>query len=159
MINIKIIAVGKIKEQFCRDEIAEYCKRLSRYCNLSVIEAEEYRIKTNASLKEEQQAILEEGRRLLSKIKDDEYVILLDLHGARIDSIEFSKKIDSITMHNSAISFVIGGSFGLSDEVRTRANLKIRLSDLTFTHQMTRVIILEQIYRAFKIINNETYHK
>lgn len=159
MISIKIVAVGRIKEDFTRKEIQEYSKRLSRYCNLSIIEVEDCKIKPNASMKEEEQVKVEEGKRLLSKIKEQEFVILLDLHGQMIDSISLSKKIDDLQNHYSNITFVIGGSLGISNEVVNRANYRLKLSDLTFTHQMTRVLVLEQIYRSFKILNNETYHK
>lgn len=159
MLNIKLIAVGKIKEQFTKDEINEYLKRLSRYCQISIIEVDDSKIKDNASKKEEEIVLSQEGDRILSKIKDNDYVILLDLHGKEIDSVSFANKIEKISLTNSSISFVIGGSLGLDDRLRKRCNYALKLSEMTFTHQMTRVIILEQIYRSFKILNHETYHK
>lgn len=159
MVNIKLVVVGKIKESFLKEEINEYLKRLSRYCKINIIEVDDQKIKENASLKEQQQVLKLEGKDLLKQIKDDEYVILLDLHGKEIDSINFAKQINQIMNRYSTITFVIGGSLGLDDELRNRANFKLCLSQMTFTHQMTRVIILEQIYRSFKINNNEIYHK
>ncbi len=159
MINIKLIAVGKIKEQFLKDEIQEYYKRLTKYCKLNIIEVEDCKIKDNASNKEIENILTLEGKRILQKTKDNEFIILLDIHGEAISSIALSEKIDLAMNKYSTITFIIGGSLGLSDEVRQHANFRLKLSDLTFTHQMTRVIILEQIYRSFKILNNETYHK
>ena len=141
MINIKLVVVGKLKEKFHKDEINEYLKRLSRYSKISIIEVEEEKIKDNAS------------------IKENEFVFLLDLHGKEITSEDFAKKLDDLSLNYSTITFVIGGSLGVSDELRKRSNFKLKLSPMTFTHQMTRIIILEQIYRSFKINNNETYHK
>ncbi len=159
MINIKLIAVGKIKEQFLKDEIQEYYKRLTKYCKLNIIEVEDCKIKDNSSNKEIENILTLEGKRILQKTKDNEFIILLDIHGEAISSIALSEKIDLAMNKYSTITFIIGGSLGLSDEVRQHANFRLKLSDLTFTHQMTRVIILEQIYRSFKILNNETYHK
>ena len=135
MINIKLVVVGKLKEKFHKDEINEYLKRLSRYSKVNIIEVEE------------------------EKIKEDEFVFLLDLHGKEISSEDFAQKLNDLSLNYSTITFVIGGSLGVSDELRKRSNFKLKLSPMTFTHQMTRIIILEQIYRAFKIKNNETYHK
>ena len=159
MVNLRLIAVGKIKEQFLKDEINEYLKRLSRYCKISILEVEDEKIKENASLKEENMVKIEEGKRILKQIKSNDFVLLIDLHGQELDSLEFSDKFLQITNTNSNIDIVIAGSLGFSQEVIKRANYRLCLSKMTFTHQMTRAIILEQIYRAFKIINNETYHK
>ena len=109
--------------------------------------------------KSEKDVLETEGKRLLEKIQKDEYVVLLDLHGRSIDSVSFAEKIDKLFISHPKITFVIGGSLGLSGEVRERADERIRLSDLTFLHGMTRLILLEQIYRSFKILNHETYHK
>lgn len=160
MVNIKIVCVGKIKEKYHRDEIDEYLKRLSRFSKCKIVEVDEEKLKDNASLKEEEMCLIKEGQRLLTQIKDEEYVFLLDLHGKEISSEDFAKKMDGlISSGTSNITFVIGGSLGLSDEVRKRSNYSLKLSPMTFTHQMTRVIILEQIYRSFKINTNQSYHK
>lgn len=158
MIYVKIVAIGKIKESFHRNEIDELLKRLSKYCKVNIVEVDASPIK-DESLASINQALEKEGENLLKQIKREEFVILLDLHGKEISSEDFSKKIDRITSEGKNITFVIGGSYGLSDQVRNRSDFSLRLSLMTFTHQMTRVIILEQIYRAFKIINHETYHK
>ena len=160
MLNIKLVVVGKLKEKFHKDEVDEYLKRLSRYAKVSIIEVEEEKIKDNSSLKENQMILVKEGNNVLRNIKDNEYMFLLDLHGKEISSEEFASKMKDLPVNNySTISFVIGGSLGVSDELRARSNFKLKLSPMTFTHQMTRIIILEQIYRAFKINSNETYHK
>ena len=151
MLNVRIVCVGKIKDSFNKQGIDEYKKRLSRYIKLDIVEVDDAKIKDNASLKEEEIVKKEEGIRILKQVKDNEYMILLDLHGKEIDSVEFSKIIDSTSIRFSTITFVIGGSLGLSEEVIKRANYRLCLSKMTFTHQMTRVILLEQIYRAFKI--------
>lgn len=159
MLNVRIVCVGKIKDSFNKQGIDEYKKRLSRYIKLDIIEVDDAKIKENASAKEEEIVKKEEGIRILKQVKDNEYMILLDLHGKEIDSVEFSKIIDMTSIRFSTITFVIGGSLGLSDAVIQRANYRLCLSKMTFTHQMTRVILLEQIYRSFKILNNEVYHK
>lgn len=159
MVNIKLIAVGKIKEDYLKNEINEYLKRLSRYVKISVIEVDGEKIMNNSSLKEDEKVKENEGVRLLKQIKEKDFVLLIDLHGQELDSLEFSDKFLQITNTNSNIDIVIAGSLGFSQEVIKRANYRLCLSKMTFTHQMTRAIILEQIYRAFKIINNETYHK
>ena len=159
MLNVRIVCVGKIKDSFNKQGIDEYKKRLSRYIKLDIIEVDDAKIKDNASPKEEDLVKKEEGIRILKQVKDNEYMILLDLHGKEIDSVEFSKIIDTTSIRFSTITFVIGGSLGLSEAVIQRANYRLCLSKMTFTHQMTRVILLEQIYRSFKILNNEVYHK
>lgn len=159
MVNIKLIAVGKIKEDYLKNEINEYLKRLSRYAKISVIEVDDAKIMNNSSLKEDEKVKENEGVRLLKQIKEKDFVLLIDLHGQELDSLEFSDKFLQITNTNSNIDIVIAGSLGFSQEVIKRANYRLCLSKMTFTHQMTRAIILEQIYRAFKIINNEMYHK
>lgn len=155
MIKINIYCVGSLKEQYLKDAINEYKKRLSRYAKVEIIEVKEAKVdETNVT-----KGLNEEGENILKRIKDGEYLILSDLHGKEITSEEFSKSLrELIDKGISPISYVIGGTYGLSNELRKRSNDKICLSKLTFTHQMTRVILLEQIYRAFKIINNENYH-
>ena len=158
MVNIKLIAIGKIKESFHKEEINEFVKRLSKYCKVNIVEVEEYKIKEESpSLIK--QCLIKEGESLLKNVKDDDYLILFDIHGQEMPSDEFASKIDELVSYGKNITFAIGGSYGLSDATRKRSNMQLKLSEMTFTHQMTRVIILEQIYRAFKIINKETYHK
>lgn len=159
MLTIKLVVVGKLKEKFHKDEINEYLKRLSRYSKVNIIEVEEEKIKDNSSLKENEIILTKEGNNVLKQIKENEFVFLLDLHGKEISSEEFAAKINKLSLDYSTVTFVIGGSLGVSEDLRKRSNFKLKLSPMTFTHQMTRIIILEQIYRAFKINNNEVYHK
>ena len=159
MLTIKLVVVGKLKEKFHKDEINEYLKRLSRYSKVNIIEVEEEKIKDNSSLKENEIILTKEGNNVLKQIKENEFVFLLDLHGKEISSEEFAAKINKLSLDYSTVTFVIGGSLGVSEDLRKRSNFKLKLSPMTFTHQMTRIIILEQIYRSFKINNNETYHK
>lgn len=159
MVNIKIVCVGKLKETYHKDAVNEYTKRLSRFAKIKIIEVEDEKLKENASIKEEQLVLQKEGQRIISQIKDDEFVFLLDLHGKEISSEDLALKMKNTINNYSTISFVIGGSLGLSDEVRNRSDFALKLSPMTFTHQMTRIIILEQIYRTFKINSNQTYHK
>lgn len=155
MMKIKIVSVGSIKEKFLKDAISEYLKRLTRFAKIEIIEVDETKIQN----KSEEQVKKEEGERLLKRIGQDEFVFLLDLKGELISSEVLAQKInDLINKGISLLTFVIGGTLGLSEEVRKRANIKLSISKMTFTHQMCRMIILEQIYRAFKIINNEEYH-
>ena len=157
--KIKIYAIGKIKD-FYKLGVDEYIKRLSPYCKVEIVEVKDESISDKPNLKEIKKAIDIEGSRVLSLLKDNEYLISLDLNKKELDSIEFSKFIKNKLETNGAnISFVIGGSYGLSDELKARVNDSICLSKLTFPHQLARLILLEQIYRAFKILNNETYHK
>ena len=150
---IKIITVGHIKEKYLSDAIEEYKKRISKYSKIEIQE-----IKDEGIL-EKEKALSIEGEKILKNIQDKDYVITLEIDGKEYSSEELSKKIESIQIENSNITFIIGGSFGLSDKVKERSNLKISFSKLTFPHQLFRVILLEQIYRSFKIINNESYHK
>ena len=140
--------------------INEYIKRLSPYTKVEMVEVADEKIPENASLSEEEMVKEKEGNKLLEKIKEDEYVILLDLHGKEIDSVELSKLIETTMISGkSTIDFVIGGSLGLSKPLINRANYRLCFSKLTFTHQMIRLFLLEQIYRSYKIMNNQTYHK
>lgn len=151
---IKIVCVGKIKDTNLEKLIDSYKEKISHYHKIQIIEVKDEPINNN------EKAVLEiEGNRVLDKIDNDDYVILLDLHGKSIDSMSFASKIDKLFISHSKLCFVIGGSLGLSEALRKRANEAIKLSDLTFLHQMTRLILLEQIYRSFKILNNEQYHK
>lgn len=158
--NITLITVGKIKEKFLRDAIDEYSKRLSKYCKLEVIEVADEKTPDNASEKEELQIKEKEGAQILSKIKDNAYVIAMDLKGKTLSSEEFSSFIDNCGIQgNSNLVFIIGGSLGLSQDVLNRAKYKLCFSKMTFPHQLFRVMLLEQIYRGFRIIKGEPYHK
>ena len=159
MIKIKILGIGNLKENYLKSMQDEYLKRLSNYAKVNIIEEKEEKSNDiNDSIVN--QILDKEGERLLNKIDDQDFVILLDLHGEEIDSVKFAKLIDNkMTNGYSSFCFVIGGSYGVSNSLRKRANYKLCLSPMTFTHQFTRIIILEQIYRAFKILNNESYHK
>lgn len=158
--KIKVISVGKLKEKYLKDGIQEYVKRLQSYCSLELIEVNDERILDHSSFKEEEKIKLEEGRRVLQKIKAEDYVILLDLAGKQMDSIELSKKIEECMIYGkSTIVFVIGGSLGHASEIIDRADLRLCFSKLTFPHQLIRLFLLEQIYRSFKIMKHETYHK
>ena len=156
---IKIICIGKIKEAYLKDAINEYLKRLSRFNKFEIVELKDSPIKENSSQLEDLKVKDEEGKLILSKITN-EYVIALDPKGIELDSIEFSNNLSSIFNYGkNDISFIIGGSLGLSEEVNNRADLMISFSKLTFPHQLFRVILLEQIYRAYKIMKGETYNK
>ena len=159
MMNITIISVGKLKEKYLKQAIDEYSKRLTRYCKIDSIELPDEKTPDNASEKEELQIKYKEGQLILSKIKDNMFVIAMDLNAKQMTSEEFSKFIETQgVMGNSNITFVIGGSLGLSQDVIKRANYKICFSKMTFPHQLIRIFLVEQLFRAFKISNNETYH-
>lgn len=151
---LKLICVGRVKDASLKALIDDYQKRIQKYHKLEVIEVKDEPIRDN-----DKEVLDIEASRIMSKIDKDDYVILLDLHGESLDSVSFANKIDKLFVSYSKITFVIGGSLGLGEEVRKRANYRLKLSDMTFLHQMTRLIILEQIYRCFKILNHETYHK
>lgn len=156
---IKLIAIGKNKDKALQNLENEYKKRLSAFNKVEVIEAKD-EPNDNAQRENEARLIKEkEGNRVLEKIKDNDYVILLDLHGKMFSSEEFSSKMDSLQSTNPNLVFVIAGSLGPSDKLVQRSNLRWKLSDLTFTHLMTRVLVLEQIYRSYMIINGRNYHK
>ena len=155
-----ISSAWKIKEDFYRNAIAEYSKRLSRYCKLEIIEVTDEKTPDSASAVVEEQIKDKEGERLLKYIREDAYVIALAIEGKMLDSIELSKNIEQLgIMGKSHIIFVIGGSLGLSDRILKRANYKLSFSKMTFPHQLMRVILLEQIYRSYRIICKEPYHK
>lgn len=158
--NISIITVGKLKEKYLKMAIDEYSKRLSRYCKLEIIELQDEKTPENASEKEEELIKEKEGRAILAKIKDNAYVVALDLKGKELTSVELSEFISDCGLRgNSNIVFVIGGSLGIAKEVLKRADYKLCFSKMTFPHQLFRVMLLEQIYRSFRIMNNEPYHK
>ena len=149
---IKIICIGKIKESFYREAIDEYLKRLSKYTKIEIIELNDFNYDKEKTIKEESNLII-------NKLNNNDYKILLDIDGSMLDSISLSKKINDSLISNSNITFIIGGSYGVSEELRKLVDYKLSFSKLTFPHQLFRVVLLEQIYRSFKIINNEEYHK
>ena len=160
MSNIKIICVGKIKEKFYRDAIAEYQKRLSRYCRLSIIEVADEKTPDKCSETEEQQIKEKEAVRILSQIKDTDYVIALAINGKNPDSVALAGHLEQLAVGgHSNLAFVIGGSLGLYNTVLQRAEETLSFSAMTFPHQLMRVILLEQLYRSYRIINHEPYHK
>lgn len=158
--KIRIIAVGKIKDDYLKIGIAEYLKRIRPYCNIEIVEVADSPVQDHPSKAEIEKVKNEEGKRILKNLKNGDFAVNLDLNCNDFTSEDFAKFIDKIlTESGSFLTFVIGGSYGLSDEVKQRANYSISLSKMTFLHQMTRLILLEQIYRSFKLLNNETYHK
>ncbi len=160
MLHINLICIGKIKETFFRAAVDEYNKRLSKYCNLNIIELPDEKIPNNASAKDKELVKDKEAQNILNNLKKDNYIICLDLKGKQYSSEEFSKKIENISInYNSSITFIIGGSLGISQKILDIANESISFSKMTFPHQLFRIILLEQIFRAFKISNNESYHK
>ena len=150
---IKIICVGKIKEKFYKEALEEYKKRLSKYTKLSIIEVEDINLSKEELIKQKEAELIEKN------INEKDYVITLEIEGNELNSIELSKKLEQLETLNPNITFIIGGSYGLDDKIKNRSNYKLSFSKLTFPHQLFRVILLEQIYRAFKIKNNESYHK
>ena len=155
--KIKIIALGRIKEKFLKDGIDEFLKRLTPYTSIEIAELAPVEIKDENLI---QKALEEEGVNILSHIKDESYVITMEIQGKQLSSEEFAEKINEITISGvSELVFVIGSSFGLAPIVSQRANLKLSMSKMTFLHQFARLILIEQIYRAFKILKNEKYHK
>lgn len=158
--KITILAVGKVKESYFRDGIAEYLKRLSKYAKMEVIEVNDEKTPDNASEKEEGLIKQKEGERLLKSMKEDAYTIVLAIDGKKLDSVSLAEKIDQLGVSGvSHIQFVIGGSLGLADEVLRKADMKLSFSDMTFPHQLMRLILCEQIYRSYRIIHNQPYHK
>lgn len=158
--NITILCVGQIKEKYFRDAIAEYQKRLSRYCKLQMIEVADEKTKENASEAENDLIRKKEGERLLKHIKDSDYCITLEIDGKMLTSEGLSKKIDRLGLAGkSSLVFVIGGSIGLDTAVLKRSDYALSFSKMTFPHQLMRVILLEQIYRSYRIMRGEPYHK
>ena len=159
MLNIHIVCIGKVKESYLRDAINEYSKRLSKYCKLTILELPDEKIpdKLNENLANEIKE--KESNAILHHIKKDSYIICLDLTGKEFSSEDFSRNLDNLSLQTSHITFVIGGSLGLSSEILKKAHQKICFSKMTFPHQLIRVFLLEQIFRGFKISNGETYHR
>ncbi len=157
--KISIVASGKIKEKYLREGINEFTKRLKPFTQLEILEINEEKMKDNPSAAEKAATLKAEGERLLKKVPTNSYLIVLDVIGKAVSSEELSQKIDTLTLNGqSHITFLIGGAFGLSEEIRNRADERISFSRMTFTHQMIRLLLVEQIYRAFKISRGEKYH-
>ena len=150
---IKLICVGKIKETYLKEAIEEYQKRLSKYTRINIIELKDLNYPELDKVKKE------EGENILKNIKTTDNVIILDMMGQELTSLELTGKLEQLERENSDLTFIIGGSYGLSDEVKKRANYSLSFSKLTFPHQLFRVMFLEQLYRTYKIRNNERYHK
>lgn len=158
--KITILTVGKIKEKYLRDAIAEYSKRLSRYCKLDIIEVTDEKTPENASETVEDAIRSKEAERLLKNVRDGAFVITLEIGGKQLTSEELADKIDTLGVQGvSHIIFIIGGSIGLGREVLARSDYALSFSKMTFPHQLMRVILLEQVYRSYRIINGEPYHK
>lgn len=158
--RITVISVGKIKEKFYTGAIEEYSKRLSKYCTLNLIEVADEKAPETLSEKEMIQIKDREGERILDKIKDSQYVITLEIRGQQLTSEALSEKLSALGLEgNSDVVFIIGGSLGLSDAVMRRSNFALSFSKMTFPHQLMKVVLLEQVYRGFRILRNEPYHK
>ena len=158
MLSVNVICIGKLKEKYLKDACAEYEKRLSAFCKFNIIELDEYRLPDNPSQSQIEIGLKDEGERILKKA-DGSLIVALCIEGKQMPSETFSKVISEYSLSSSAISFIIGGSFGLSSEVKNRAKLKLSFSQMTFPHQLARVLLCEQVYRAFMISNNSKYHK
>lgn len=158
--RITLITVGKIKEKYLKDAIAEYTKRLSKYCKLEIIEVADEKTPDNASEVVEHAIRVKEAERILRYIKDDAYVITLEINGKRLSSEELADKIDKLGVQGTShIIFIIGGSIGLGEDVLKKSDFALSFSKMTFPHQLMRVILLEQVYRSYRIISGEPYHK
>lgn len=158
--EIRILTVGKIKEKYLIDGISEYAKRLSRYCRLTFCQVADEKTPDRASEAENRQIRETEGERLMKHIREQDYVIALDIDGKMLDSVELSQMIGKLGLNGvSSVAFVIGGSLGLSDKILARADYKLSFSKMTFPHQLMQMILLEQIYRGYRILHHEPYHK
>lgn len=158
--KITVITVGKIKEKYLKDAIAEYSKRLSKYCKLEIIEVADEKTPDNASEVVEDGIRSKEAERILKYVKDDAFVVTLEIQGKLLTSEELAEKIEKLGVQGTShITFIIGGSIGLGKEVLARSNFALSFSKMTFPHQLMRVILLEQVYRSYRIISGEPYHK
>lgn len=158
--KITLITVGKIKEKYFQSGIQEYVKRLSRYCKLEIIEVSDEKTPDKASLAEEQQIKAKEGERIQKYLKSDAFIIALTINGQSLDSLQFSNRLQSLAVTGTShIVFIIGGSLGLDDNLISKTDFQLSFSKMTFPHQLMRVILLEQIYRSYRIISHEPYHK
>lgn len=161
MIKVNIICIGKIKEKYFTDAINEYSKRLSLFCKFSIVELAEEKIRNNNPNQSQIDEVTEaEGKKIMQKIGQSDYVVAMCIEGKMLSSEELSKTIDNLSVNGkSTVDFIIGGSYGLSNSVKSRADFKLSMSKMTFPHQMARMILSEQIYRAFEISSNGKYHK
>lgn len=160
MQTVNIICIGKIKEKYWTDAIAEYRKRLSAFCRFNIIELDEEKAQGNPNTTQISSILSAEGKRILSKLSNNSYVIAMCIEGKQLSSPELANRLADVALSGkSNVDFIIGGSWGLSDEVKARADFKLSISKMTFPHQMARVILAEQIYRAFEIQSNGKYHK
>lgn len=158
--KLTVIAVGKLKEKYLKEGINEYSKRLSRFCDLEIIEVNDEQAPDNLSSVQEEQVKKKEAERVIKRLKLGTVLIIMDVHGDKLGSSDFANRLNSFFLSGkSHITFVIGGSLGIDKELLRMADLRLSLSDMTFPHQLTRLILLEQVFRAFKIMNGETYHK
>ena len=155
--KINVVAVGNIKEKYLLDALREYVKRISRFHTINIIEVDEEKLPKNYSIADISKTLVKEGQRIEKNLHG--YIVALDIKGVQIDSVELSKTIEKASMSFDTITFVIGGSYGLSEEIKNKANLRLSISKMTFPHQLFRVMLLEQIYRACTIANNIIYHK
>ena len=159
MLSVNIICIGKLKEKYLTDGVNEYLKRMRPLANVSVIELSEERCKDDPSDSEIKKVLSEEGKRIQGRISKDSYTIAMCIEGKELNSEELSKKIEDISQIKSTVNFIIGGSFGLSDEIKDMADLRLSMGRMTFPHQLSRLMLCEQIYRAFQISRNTKYHK
>ena len=159
MLTINILCVGKIKENYLKEAILEYSKRLSKYCNLNIIEVQDEKVPEKLSDKVEENIKNIEAEKMLKYIKKDTCLIALELKGKELNSEEFSKEIQNISLNYSSITFVIGGTLGIAETILSKCDKKICFSKMTFPHQLIRVFLLEQVFRGFKIAGGETYHR
>ena len=159
MLSINIICVGKLKERYLRDAIDEYSKRMKPLCKLDIIELPEERVADNPSAAEIQRTITLESERITAKLNKSDYVIAMCVEGRNISSEELSSRLEDISMTHSTVDLIIGGSWGLSEELKARSDFKLSMGKMTFPHQLCRVMLLEQIYRAFQISKGTKYHK
>ncbi len=159
MLNVNIICIGSLKERYFTDAVNEYTKRLTRYCKINIIELSEEKIADKATDAQIENTLKKEGEKILSKISGSDYVIAMCIEGKNLSSQELSQKLNDISMSSGTVDFVIGGSWGLSEKIKNRADFKLSVSKMTFPHQLFRVMLCEQIYRAFSITANAKYHK
>lgn len=159
MLNVNVICVGSLKEKYFREAVDEYSKRLSRYCKFNIIELDEEKISDQQTQAMIDKTLHKEGERILSKISKSDYVVAMCIEGKILSSEELAHKLNDISMTSGTVCFVIGGSWGLCDEIKRRADFKLSVSKMTFPHQLFRVMLCEQIYRAFSINANAKYHK
>lgn len=159
MLSVNIICIGKIKEKYWTDAIAEYKKRLGAFCKFSIIELDEEKTFNNPNSSQIGAILNAEGKRIINALSKNSYVIPMCIEGKQLSSVELSEKLNDVSLGYSTIDFIIGGSWGLSGDVKSKSNFKLSMSKMTFPHQMARVVLTEQIYRAFEIMNNGKYHK